>query len=329
FGGSKPAESKKEEPSKPAPSFSFGGSKPAESKTEESSKPAPSFSFGGSKPAETKKEEPSKPAAGGFSFGTSKAEDKKPEEKPSTSLTATEAPKKVTFTSDTTTGGDKKPQVELQTIKPEPMSIKNKTLEDLIAKWTTQLSTSSKIFEAYSEKMNQWDQVLTSSSDRISKLYNDSMACEQKQSKIDQTLSYIENQQKELDSLLSGYNRQSETMLASINQAGENRGMISDSTVLTNDQQREKSYKLAETLENRLDSLGTNFQSLISEVNEVSDSLNKSLLSSSSKSLSDETSLEDILKLLNSHLESLNWIEKNEASLKDQIEVLKKNHDNY
>ncbi|KAH3666075.1 hypothetical protein OGAPHI_004264 [Ogataea philodendri] len=349
---SKPAFSfgeKKDEP-KPAaaPSFSLGGSKP------DASKPASGFSFGGSsitastgaangtkaeaKPATTgfsfgtKPDDkaaatpaaPSsfsfsgaktetKPAATGFNLNVSKDSEKKEDAKPAEKK---EEPKAGGFASGTID----KPQVKLEDIKPQPMSIKNKTLEDLITKWTNQLSSSTKIFENYSDKINHWDQVLVTSSEKISKLYADSLTCDQKQSKVDQTLSYIEKQQEELDKLLDGYEKQSESLLASVQQVNTTNG---NERVFTNDQIRENSYRLAESLENKLDSLGTNFSSLISEVNEVSDSFNRSLLSTSSKSLEEKTSLEDILKLLNNHLESLNWIEKNEGMLKEQIETLK------
>ncbi|GMF02273.1 unnamed protein product [[Candida] boidinii] len=104
-------------------------------------------------------------------------------------------------------------------------------------------------------------------------------------------------------------------------------------TTLTNDQIRAKAYRTAELLENKLDGLGTNFSLLISEVNEVSDTFNRALFingphkgEDSANGASDSsTALEDILILLNNHLESLNWIERSEKALAHQIETLKNN----
>ncbi|KGK40061.1 hypothetical protein JL09_g843 [Pichia kudriavzevii] len=199
----------------------------------------------------------------------------------------------------------------------------NKNMEDLITKWTNQLSLSSKTFESYSEKINEWDRTLVKSSDAVSKLYNDTIQCEQKQEKIDQTLAYIEKQQDELDRLLTSYEKQSDKLLASIEKSAAVPGnsLSNINNKETNDESREKAYKLAEMLESRLDSLGANFSSLVGEVNEVSDNFNKSLLSSEAPEDGEQT-LNDILKLLNNHMESLNWISENEKNLKAKLEKL-------
>ncbi|VEU23524.1 DEKNAAC104701 [Brettanomyces naardenensis] len=318
------------------PQFSFSAGKKDEKK------PA-GFSFGpklgSAAGSSAPKKEENKSA---FTFGdapTSKTEEAKPSKaaKPTedSPKACTSSEKKQSF--ETNASSIAKAPVKLEDFKPKQISIDNKNLEDLINKWTNQLSSSSKVFGTYSDKIKAWDEVMVSSSEKISKLYSNSLKCEEKQNKIDQTLSYIEKQQEELDALLSGYERQSESLLASIHQSG---GSVAVSTtvsatsdastnngsdlVLTNDQVRERSYKLAEILEMRLGSLGTNFSSLISEVNEVNDSFNRSLLLSNTKDSDEEGLLEDVLKLLNSHLESLSWIEQSEKSLNEQVERLKK-----
>ncbi|GME70128.1 unnamed protein product [Ambrosiozyma monospora] len=328
--GAKPADDKKNT-AKPDDSSNADNAKKANTATSssatDSAKPS-GFSFGA-------KTEEKKPA--GFSFGA-KTEEKKPagfsfgaktEEKKSTETKPATEAKKVSFTASTK--GTEGPTAKLEDFKPQPVSILNRNLEDLINKWTGQLSTSSKTFELYSEKINNWDQILVGSSDSIAKLYTDSTQCEQKQQKIDQNLSYIEKQQEELEKLLEGYEKQSETLLASVQQSGSKPssnaigvGSTGNEIVLTNDQVREKSYKLAEILELKLESLNTNFSSLISEVNVVSDSFNKSLLNSTTKNVEDEDVLEDVLKLLNNHMESLNWMEKEGAELREKTEELKK-----
>ncbi len=195
-------------------------------------------------------------------------------------------------------------------------------MEDLITKWTNQLSLSSKTFEKYSEKIGEWDSVLVNSSEKVSRLYNDTIQCEQKQEKIDQTLAYIEKQQDELDALLTGYEKQSDRLLSSIEKSSSSGNPLIDiNNKETNDEAREKAYKLAEMLENRLDSLGANFSSLVNEVNDVSDNFNKSLLSADASTEGEQT-LNDVFKLLNNHMESLSWISENEKLLKEKLEKL-------
>lgn len=213
--------------------------------------------------------------------------------------------------------------MKLEDFKPQQLSIMNKSIEDLITKWTNQLSLSSKTFENYSTRINEWDRILVDSSETVSKLYNDTILCEEKQEKIDQTLSYIEKQQDELDRLLTGYEKQTEKLTASIQKSNPNffEPSVTGSNKETNDEAREKAYKLAEMLESRLDSLGANFSSLVNEVNDVSDNFNKSLLDTET-SEEDEHTLNDILKLLNNHMESLSYISENEKQLKEKLEKL-------
>lgn len=212
--------------------------------------------------------------------------------------------------------------MKLEDFKPQQLSIMNKSIEDLITRWTNQLSLSGKTFETYSERINEWDRILVHSSDTVSKLYNDTILCEQKQEKIDQTLAYIDKQQDELDRLLSGYERQAEKLSASIEKSAPSlASSISGNNKETNDEAREKAYKLAEMLESRLDSLGSNFSSLVSEVNDVSVNFNKTLMNTESSGEGEQT-LNDILKLLNNHMESLSWISENEKHLKEKLEKL-------
>ncbi|GMF64157.1 unnamed protein product [[Candida] boidinii] len=119
-------------------------------------------------------------------------------------------------------------------------------------------------------KVGEWDNILVSSSERISQLYTDSIAAQESQTKIDQTLDYIEKQQDELDQLLEGYEAQAETLLSKMNLENSSSGLnaINDNT-LTNDQIRAKAYRTAELLENKLDGLGANFSLLISEIQQT------------------------------------------------------------
>ncbi|GMF70025.1 unnamed protein product [[Candida] boidinii] len=152
----------KTEAAKPAASggFSFGA-KPSTDSADASTKPATSstpaaggFSFGAKTDAskDASKSNTAAAASGGFAFGA------KPAEK--------NAPEKAVVIKDT----NEKTSIKTEDIRPQPISIKNKTLEDLITRWTNQLTTASKTFENYSSKVGEWDNILVSSSERISQL---------------------------------------------------------------------------------------------------------------------------------------------------------------
>lgn len=167
--------------------------------------------------------------------------------------------------------------------------------------------------------MNEWDRVLVDGGDKISQLYADTVAAEQTQNKIDQALLYIERQQDELENFLDNYENKANNLLSDVLSSG-----TKDASVITNDQKREQAYRTAELLDDNLSSLGSNLSSLITEINDVSDSFNKTNgLSADSGKKGDDSSLDQIVKLLNTHLDSLKWVEKNADDLKAKIDKFK------
>lgn len=343
--GAKPDEKKDDKPA-----FSFGA------KTDEKKDDKPSFSFGaktevkqdnkpsvsfGAKPEEKtsdKSKDDSKPA---FSFGASSttktddtSKDKTQETKSASSTTSGFSFGKTESKSETAETSDKQVNVKTQDIQAKPMSIKNKTLEDLITKWTNQLTTATSTFEKYAKDINTWDSILVSSGEKLTQLYNDAALVEQTQQKIDQNLTYIEGQQDELEALLDGYNAQAESLLSSVSSRNfEKSNVQSNGTgsepLLTNDQIRERAFHTAELLEDRLDFLGGNLSSLVNEINNISDTFNKTLTNDTTAGPdvddNENNTVEDILQLLNTHLESLKWIETNEQDLKNKLKILKEN----
>ncbi|EMG50911.1 hypothetical protein G210_5940, partial [Candida maltosa Xu316] len=347
---------KKDEETKPAAGGLFGAKK------DEADKPATGgFSFG------AKKDEPAKPASTGFSFGA-KPTDKTDDAKATTAPTATASNTSTTTTAATATTSEAQPNLKPTKIEPIPVSIDNKTVDDLIVKWSKQLTTTSKIFDSYTDKVKVWDQQLVESGDDITKLNQEAVEADALQSKIDQQLLFVENQQDELEKILDNYEQQADILLNNIelnnNSAvgasslfhaveGTNKDATSkDSNALTTtsgssitsgpssslsitDKLREKAYHNAELLDERLDNLGTNLSTLISEINSVSDVFNKNLINElantkdensagKSKENNDDNPIEEIVKLLNLHLENLKYIEKSEEELKTKLEKLNK-----
>ncbi|KAJ8609272.1 hypothetical protein MRB53_039213 [Persea americana] len=213
--------------------FSFG-------KTED--KPADKgFSFG-------KTED--KPAEKGFSFGKP-AETAKPDEKKD-ETNKTEEKKEGGFSF----GKTEEKKDAKATPAAAPPSLQNRTMEDIIKKWSGDLDKYSKEFQAQARQISTWDQTLLTSGDQISRLYAATVEAEQSSGKVDQALNYIENQQDELSQLLDTYESQVRdiTMQANLTQPA--------------DQEREKAYTQAETLINDLESVGKNIADLTNELND-------------------------------------------------------------
>ncbi|CCJ30448.1 unnamed protein product, partial [Pneumocystis jirovecii] len=200
-----------------------------------------------------------------------------------------------------------KPLSNTSTQEPQVSNLKNKTIEDIINKWTSDLEKYSRQFSQQAAEVSKWDRLLIESGDKISKLYADTIEAEQTQLKVDQTLTYIESQQNEMSAFLDQYENQVQEL--SDRQFGGPDGMQPA------DQEREKVYNLAEKLTEQLDGLGKNLKSMIEEINTASNLINKT---------NEDDPLSSIIKILNSHLSSLQWIQSTTTKLHYKIEEVKK-----
>lgn len=184
-------------------------------------------------------------------------------------------------------------------------NLKNKSMEDIISKWTTELSTQSEEFRQQAQDIMEWDKVLVDNGDKISDIYAKVIQTEQTQTKVDQLLQYVGKQQDDLESLLTGYEEEASRLL------GDLAGTDGLQPV---DQERENAYNLAEDLGIKLESMGGNLSSVIEEVNKISNDINN---------FHRDDALTQIVKILNSHLSSLQWIDSNTQSLEQNIEAIK------
>lgn len=103
--------------------------------------------------------------------------------------------------------------------------------------------------------------------DKIQKLYLSTFEAERQSTEIERQLSNVESQQDELASWLDSYEADVDEMFS--RQVGQGE------TLQGPDQERERTYKLAEKLTERLDEMGKNLGSMIEAINEASTTLSK------------------------------------------------------
>lgn len=128
----------------------------------------------------------------------------------------------------------------------------------------------------------------------------ESIKNEARQKEIEQNLSFVESQQKELGAVLDQLNSQVDKISLPMKQ----------SNVIV-DQEREKVYESAEKLTKELNEISGDLKGLVNQMNHTKNEAN-------------ESDISIICEILNSHLNSLQWAEKSINELGMHLTELEK-----
>lgn len=146
--------------------------------------------------------------------------------------------------------------------------LKNRTMDEIITRWAADLSKYTKEFKEQAGKVAAWDRLLVDNGEKIQKLYLSTYEAERASNEVERQLTSVESQQDELAAWLDRYEAEVEDMFArQVGQQGEQ--------LAGPDQERERTYKLAERLTERLDEMGKDLGKMIKEVNDISGTLSK------------------------------------------------------
>lgn len=199
----------------------------------------------------------------------------------------------------------KVPPFSTSTIGPTPQltRLKNKTMDEIITRWASDLSSYQKEFHAQATKVAAWDRLMVENGEKIQKLYLSTFEAERQNAEIERQLGNVESQQDEVASWLDKYENEIDEMLA--RQVGQGE------TLQGPDQERERTYKLAEKLTDRLDEMGKNLSGMIDAINDASNTLTKTGKA--------DDPLSSIVRVLNNHLTTLQWIDENAEALKAKV----------
>ncbi|XP_003226470.3 nucleoporin-62 C-terminal-like protein isoform X1 [Anolis carolinensis] len=172
-------------------------------------------------------------------------------------------------------------------------------LESLINKWSLELEDQEKHFLQQATQVNAWDRTLIENGEKITSLHREVEKVKLDQKRLDQELDFILSQQKELEDLLVPLEES----------VKEQSGTI---YLQHADEEREKTYKLAENIDAQLKRMAQDLKDIIEHLN----------TSGGPADTSDP--LQQICKILNAHMDSLQWIDQNSALLQRKVEEVSK-----
>uniref|UniRef100_A0A8C5TVD1 Nuclear pore glycoprotein p62 n=1 Tax=Malurus cyaneus samueli TaxID=2593467 RepID=A0A8C5TVD1_9PASS len=163
-------------------------------------------------------------------------------------------------------------------------------LESLINKWSLELEDQEKHFLHQATQVNAWDRMLIENGEKITSLHREVEKVKVDQKRLDQELDFILSQQKELEDLLTPLEES----------VKEQSGTIY------------LHYKLAENIDAQLKRMAQDLKDIIEHLN----------TSGGPADTSDP--LQQICKILNAHMDSLQWIDQNSAVLQRKVEEVTK-----
>lgn len=184
-------------------------------------------------------------------------------------------------------------------------------MDEIITRWATDLSKYQKEFKEQANKVSEWDRMLVENGEKIQRLFNSTHEAERASNEIERQLQGVESQQEELGAWLDRYEQELDELYA---KQGVN--LAREEQITGPDQERERTYKLAEKLTDRLDDMGKDLTKMIKEINDMSGSLGRGGKS--------DDPLSQIVRVLNSHLTQLQWIDTNAKALQAKVQAAQK-----
>ncbi|CAG9860553.1 unnamed protein product [Phyllotreta striolata] len=169
-------------------------------------------------------------------------------------------------------------------------------LEDSINKWTIDLEEQGKFFINQAKQLNAWDSLLISNGEKILNLNGSIERVKQQQQQLDQELDFVLAQQKELEELITPLEKE---LLE----------------IPVTDIDRNQMYQFSEIIDSQLKQMSDDLKEIIEHINE------------SNKSEEVSNPLTQISRIMNAHMNSLQWLDRNTAQIVSHLEQINKMQD--
>lgn len=92
--------------------------------------------------------------------------------------------------------------------------LKNKSMDEIITRWASDLARYQKEFQKQAEKVASWDRMLVDNSEKIQKLYGSTLEAERATVEVERQITAVENDQHELESWLDRYEKEVDQMIS-------------------------------------------------------------------------------------------------------------------
>ena len=185
--------------------------------------------------------------------------------------------------------------------------IKNKTVEEILSQWSTDLDRHVSSFLDQSLLLQQWDEQLLANADSISAIQQQAAAIQAKQAAINRAIDVCDSEQKELNAHLAQLEATLDT--------------LPTNTAADDDISRRETYQLAEEVDAHLSSLSSTLGQTIAILNErVGGVTGRGEVVASGGSDSGVGLMGQLTDILNVHLQSLQWLASQVEAMEQALE---------
>uniref|UniRef100_T1JM60 Nucleoporin NSP1-like C-terminal domain-containing protein n=1 Tax=Strigamia maritima TaxID=126957 RepID=T1JM60_STRMM len=168
-------------------------------------------------------------------------------------------------------------------------------LEETINKWTVELEEQEKIYLNQATQVNAWDRMLIKNGEKITQLNDSLERVKLEQQHLEHEIDFILAQQKELEDLLLPLEQHvDQTPTLSVQHHA--------------DLEREHTYQLAENIDAQMKRMAEDLKEIIDHVN------------TSNNNQDNTDPVYQVGKILNAHMDSLQWIEQNTNLVQRKLE---------
>ncbi|XP_076171530.1 uncharacterized protein LOC143148756 [Ptiloglossa arizonensis] len=178
----------------------------------------------------------------------------------------------------------------------QPASINS--FEESINKWTLELEEQEKVFVNQAAQVNAWDKLLITNGEKIVALNQEVERVKIEQQQLEHELDYVVGQQKELQDCLVPLEKELTSLSVS-------------------DPEREYTYRLAEDLDTQLKRMSEDLKEIIEHLNQANRTQDSS------------DPIVQIGKILNAHMNSLQWLDQQTGLLNQKIQQIDQMHQNF
>ncbi|XP_019621736.1 PREDICTED: nuclear pore glycoprotein p62-like [Branchiostoma belcheri] len=172
-------------------------------------------------------------------------------------------------------------------------------LEEKINKWSVQLEETERTFLHQATQVNAWDRQVIENGEKIVALNEAVQRVKLDQGRLDHELDFILAQQRELEDMLQPLEGAVKSQAPSIYQQHA-------------DLEREHTYQLAENTDAQL-------KRMMQDIKDIIEHLNQSGAPNTSND-----PLHQIARILNAHMDSLQWLDQNAAVLQRKVDEVAK-----